>query len=129
MVQNPRTSATEEGFPIITLLKCLLASFLLTGLLLLLLALLLYKLGLTEKIVSIAIIAIYIVATFMAGFLAGKAQKTRKFLWGFIEGIAYLAILTILSLIINGTLGSGSNSILTTFILCAAPATLGGMLS
>ena len=129
MQRSSRTPSTEETFPILTLLKCLLASFLFTGLLLLLLALLLYKLGLTEKIVSIAIIAIYVLATFLAGFLTGKKLKTRKFLWGLIEGIAYFAILTLLSLILNGSLGSGPNSILTTFILCAAGGTLGGMLS
>ena len=129
MQRTSRTSTTEENFPILTLLKCLLASLLFTGLLLLLLALLLYKLGLTEKIVSIAIIAIYVLATFLAGFLTGKKLKTRKFLWGLIEGIAYFAILTLLSLILNGSLGSGPNSILTTFILCAAGGTLGGMLS
>ena len=129
-MQRPsRTLSTEETFPILTLLKCLLASFLVTGLLLLLLAMFLYKLGLTEKIVSIAIIAIYVLSTFFAGFLTGKKLKTRKFLWGLIEGIAYFAVLTLLSLILNGSLGSGPNSILTTFILNAAGGTLGGMLS
>lgn len=129
MQRTSRTSTTEETFPVLTLLKCLLASFLVTGLLLLLLALLLYKIGLTEKIVSMAIIAIYVLATFLAGFLTGKKLKTRKFLWGFLEGVAYFVILTLLSLILNGTLGSGTNSILTTFVLCAAGGTLGGMLS
>ena len=129
MERKSRTSPAEGGFPIITLLKCLLASYLLTGIMLLLLALLLYKVGLTEKPVSIMIIAIYVIATFLAGFLTGKTLKTRKFLWGLIEGIAYFVILLLLSVIMNGSLDTAGNSILTTFILCAACGTLGGMLS
>ncbi len=129
---TPRTTrgtTNEGGSPVFTLMKCLLASFALTGILLLLLALLLFRLGLTEKIVSIAIIVIYVAASFVAGLLAGKMLKVRRFLWGFVEGTAYFLVLFVLSMILNGSAAVLSDSCFTTFILCAAGGTLGGMLS
>ena len=60
------------------LLKSLLISYLHTTGLLLLLALFLYRFELSEKIISICIIIIYIVVTFLAGFIAGKREGTRK---------------------------------------------------
>ena len=67
------------------LLRCLLFSYLLTGACLLLLALLLYRLRLSEQVISVALIVIYVAAVFLAGFLAGKGMKNRKFLWGLAE--------------------------------------------
>ena len=83
------------------ILKCLLISYLLTTGLLLLLSLMLYRFGLSEKIVSICIIGIYIIVTFLAGFLAGKREGNRKFLWGLLMGGLYFTILIVVSLIIN----------------------------
>ena len=68
------------------ILKCLLLSYLLTTGLLLLLALMLYRFGLSEKIVSVCIVAIYIIVTFFAGFLTGKREGSRKYLWGLLLG-------------------------------------------
>ena len=83
------------------ILKCLLISYLLTTGLLLLLALMLYRFDLSEKTVSICIIGIYIIITFLAGFLAGKREGSRKFLWGLLMGGLYFTILIVISLIIN----------------------------
>ena len=101
--RTTRGTTNEGGNPIQPLLKCLLASFVFTGILLLLLAFLLFKLSLTEKIVSIAIIVIYVVACFVAGILAGKMLKRRRFLWGFVEGAVYFLVLFVLSVILNGS--------------------------
>lgn len=115
--------------PILFLLKTLLFSYILTGALLVLLAFLLYKVGLTEKIVSIVIIAIYVVATFFAGFTAGKKLKNRKFLWGLLMGSAYFLVLAGISLVLGEPAGHLGDSVVTTFVLCAAGGMLGGMLS
>ncbi len=128
-ISTRRTSSENPPNPLITLVKCLAASFVFTGLLLLLMAFLLLKLGLTEKAVSVAIIVIYVASSFLAGFLAGKVIKVRRFLWGMLAGICYFLILLILSLIISGTAAVLADSVFTTFILCAAGGTLGGMLS
>ena len=110
-------------------LKSLLVSYLLTAGLLLLLALFLYKFSLTEKIVSLCITGIYILVTFLAGFLAGKREGARKFLWGLLMGCLYFIILTLVSLIVNHGMGDLSSGYFTTLVLCAASGMLGGMLS
>lgn len=114
---------------ILFLLKCLLLSYLLTGACLMLLALLLYKLRLSEQIVSIAIIVIYVAAVFLAGFLAGKRKKSRRFLWGLAMGLAYFAVMVLVSLAVNHSLNGLDTHFFTTLVLCGAGGMLGGMLS
>ncbi len=111
------------------ILKCLLLSYLFTTGLLLLLALLLYRFSLSEKIVSISIIAIYIIVTFLAGFLTGKQEGNRKFLWGLLMGSLYFLILIIVSLVVNHGLSGISGNFFTVLILCAGSGMLGGMVS
>jgi len=111
------------------ILKCLLLSYLLTTGLLLLLALLLYRFGLTEKVVSACIIGIYILVTFLAGFLAGKREGSRKFLWGLLLGGLYFLILIVISLIVNQGMGEVAGNFFTVLILCCGSGMLGGMLS
>lgn len=110
------------------ILKCLLLSYLLTTVLLLLLALMLYRFGLSEKIVSVCIVAIYIIVTFFAGFLTGKREGSRKYLWGLLLGSLYFIVLLIVSLIVNHGM-SASGNFFTVLILCAGSGMLGGMVS
>ncbi len=114
---------------VVFITKCMLAAYVLTAGLLLLLAFLLYRFGLSEKTVSLCIIGIYIAVTFAAGLLAGKRAGRKKFLWGLAMGVAYYAILVIVSLIVNRGLQDVSNSMVTVFFLCAGSGMLGGMVS
>lgn len=111
------------------ILKCLLFSYLLTTGLLLLLALMLYRFQLSEKIVSVSIIAIYIIVTFLAGFIAGKREGNRKFLWGLFMGAMYFIILLLISLGVNHGIGNTTSNFLTVLMLCAGSGMLGGMVS
>lgn len=111
------------------ILKCLLLSYLLTTGLLLLLALLLYRFELTEKVVSVCIIGIYILVTFLSGFLAGKREGSRKFLWGLLLGGLYFLILIVISLTVNQGMGEVGGNFFTVLILCCGSGMLGGMLS
>ena len=111
------------------ILKCLLLSYLLTTGLLLLLALLLYRFNLTEKVVSACIVGIYILVTFLAGFLAGKREGNRKFLWGLLLWGLYFLILIVISLIVNQGMGEVAGNFFTVLILCCGSGMLGGMLS
>lgn len=111
------------------ILKSLLISYLLTAGLLLLLALLLYRFSLTEKIVSACITGIYILVTFLAGFLAGKREGAKKFLWGLLMGFLYFLVLTIVSLLVNKSPAIPSPGFFTVLVLCAGSGMLGGMLS
>lgn len=110
-------------------LKALLASYIVTGILLLLLTMALYKMELNEKMVSAAIVAIYVMATLIGGILIGKMAKVKRFIWGLGLGIAYFALLLLITLGVYHTLnGDGANPV-TTFILCAGGGMVGGMIS
>ena len=111
------------------ILKCLLLSYLLTTGLLLLVALLLYRFDLSEKVVSGCIVGIYIIVTFLAGFLAGKREGSRKFLWGLLLGGLYFLIPTVISLAVNQGMNEVSGNFFTVLILCCGTGMLGGMLS
>ena len=111
------------------ILKNMLISYLLTAGLLLLLSLLLYRFGLSENIVSMGITGIYVIATFLSGFLAGKREQTKRFLWGLLMGLLYFLLLSAVSLIVDSSTFSLGRGFITTLILCCAGGMLGGMLS
>jgi len=111
------------------ILKNMLISYLLTAGLLLLLSLLLYRFGLSENIVSMSITGIYVIATFLSGFLAGKREQTKRFLWGLLMGLLYFLLLSAVSLIVDSSTFSLGRGFITTLILCCAGGMLGGMLS
>ena len=110
-------------------IKCMLGAYILTAGLLLLLAFMLYRFGLSEKVVSICIIAVYIIVTFLAGLLAGKKEKRRKFLWGLIMGALYFGILVVVSLAVNKGVEDIAGNMMPFFFLCAGSAMLGGMVT
>ena len=112
-----------------SLVKGLIAAYLITGILLLLLALLLYKLELDEGKVTIGIIVIYVLSCFIGGFFVGKKAGTQKFLWGMLLGVTYFLLLTAVSAVTEPGLSSGFKGLLTSFIMCSGAGMLGGMLS
>lgn len=114
---------------VLTVLKCLLLSYVLTGVLLLLLAFLLYQFKFSENIVSVCIIIIYIGVTFLAGFVLGKRMEKRKFLWGLLAGGLYFLILILISLLVNQSVGDVTGDFFSTLLLCLGSGMLGGMLS
>ncbi len=109
--------------------KCILFCAILTGTFLLLLAFLMYRLRLSEEIVTVCVTAIYVIITFFAGFIAGKREGSRKFLWGLLAGSIYFIILLILSMIMKTPGNLSSMHTLTVLVLCAGGGMLGGMLS
>ena len=111
------------------MIKCMLGAYILTAGLLLLLAFMLYRFGLSEKVVSVCIIAVYIIVTFLAGLLAGKKEKHRKFLWGLVMGALYFGILVAVSLVVNKGVEDIAGNMMTVFLLCAGSGMLGGMVS
>ncbi len=111
------------------LLKSLLSAYVLTGLLLMIIAFFLYKFSLSEEFVTGAIVAVYVLTTFAGGFIMGKLTKTRKFLWGFLVGILYYAVLLLITLGVYRSLEGSGENVITTFLLCAGGGMLGGMLS
>lgn len=119
----------NNKIPVFTVMKVLIVSYLVTGIVLLLLAFFLYKFELGEGIVNGGIIAAYILSCFLGGFLMGKLQKTRKFLWGMVVGCIYYAVLLVVSLLMRQQSAPAAGNMLTSFLMCTGSGMLGGMLS
>ena len=107
----------------------LLIMYVLTGILLFLLSALTFSQDLSQQVVKMVIVIIYILAGLCGGFVIGKFMKVKKFLWGALAGVAYFAILVIVSLAVNGGSIQDTVQLLVTFVLCTASATIGGMVS
>lgn len=115
--------------PVFSVVKVLIAAYLATGVMLLLLAMLLYKFGLGESIIDAGIVAAYILSCFLGGFLMGKLQKTRKFLWGMVIGCVYYLILLAVSLAMKEASAELGGNIFTSLVMCVGSGMLGGMVS
>ena len=114
---------------VLTILKILLAMYLLTGALLLILSAMLYKMQLSESVVSVGIVLIYVLSGFLGGFLSGKVMKTRRFFWGMIMGGAYFLILILGSILFQKGINMEITRFFTTLILCTESGMIGGMVS
>lgn len=120
----------QEGYvPWLKLLGDLLVAYILTLIILALLALLLYKINISKELIGVGIIMTYMVSCFVAGNLAGKRMKQKRFVWGIWMGLAYFIILLVLTIIVNQSFTAITDSLLTTLILCIGGGMLGGMLS
>ncbi len=118
-----------SSLSILSMLKILLAMYLVTGALLLALAMMLYKMQLSESAVSIGIVVIYVASGFLGGFLSGKVMKSRKFLWGMAIGCCYFLILVAGSVIFQKGFHMEVSRFATTLILCMGSGMIGGMAS
>ena len=100
-----------------------------TAMLLFLLALLVQRLHWTEGVISIGISLVYVISCFLGGFLTGKIQQKRKFLWGLLMGFLYLFV--ILAVTMTGGNGGAADgkTFLVNLMLCLGGGMLGGMLS
>lgn len=109
--------------------KILFAMYGITAVLLLLLAFLVQKLGWESGTTSIGISVVYILSCFAGGFLAGKVQKTKKFIWGILMGLAYIIIMLAISLTVKHGLHSTMSAFIINLLLCLGSGMLGGMIS
>ena len=109
--------------------KGLILSYAVTGVLLAVLAFLVFKFQLAESVTDIAIIAIYVVVTFLGAFVIGKRVKEQKFLWGFLLGLLYILIISVVAIVIGQVFHVTSTANLTTMVLCIGGGLLGRMVS
>ena len=93
------------------------------------LAFALYKFRLPESQITLGISGVYILSCFMGGFMAGKAMRSRKFLWGLLTGILYFAFLLIMSFLQDRTITADAVRLGTVFAMCSLSAMAGGMIS
>ncbi len=120
--------------------KALLTSMLLTGILLLVMAWILYQTNLSGLAEHVMVIVIYVLACLVGGFLLGKQEEKRRFLWGAGFGAVYFFLLLLLAAAMpgadpgNGILSSTGFFInwsgrLRVLLICLLGGMAGGMLS
>ncbi len=119
----------KEQTLVTDVIKILFVMYLVTCILLLLLALVLYKSEPGEMVSKVWLIAVYIISGLLGGFLIGKRTGSRKFLWGCLMGTLYFAVLFAVSLLLYKGLAGDWMHLGTTFVLCVASGTVGGMIS
>lgn len=98
-----------------------------TAILLLVLAFVFYKTNLSEKGIAIGIVLIYLIANFVGGFIIGKIKDESKYRWGILVGIMFFAMLSIVSLIVTGTLYGSGIKALWALLSCIGGGMIGGM--
>lgn len=117
----------KKGF--FSVLKSLIAAYVVTGLLLLFIALIMQKFGLSDKQIRLFVILIYGVSTILGGFVFGKMRKNRRFLNGMIFGIMYFVILILVSAVVNHGFENELGRNILSFIICTLGGIIGGIMS
>ena len=109
--------------------KILLMMFAATAVLLFVLAFLVQKLGWQDSTISIGIRVVYILSCFLGGFLIGKVQRSKKFIWGILISLMYIIVMLILTMFIKQEFTAAASNFTISLLLCAGSGMLGGMLS
>ena len=117
----------KKGF--FSVLKSLIAAYVVTGLLLLFIALIMQKFGLSDKQIRLFVILIYGVSTIFGGLIFGKIKKSRRFINGMIFGILYFAVLVLVSAIVNHGFENELGKNVFSFVLCVLGCIIGGIMS
>ena len=100
-----------------------------TAVLLFLLALLVQKLQWGAGMISVGISIVYVLSCFFGGFLAGKLQRTKKFLWGIFLGSLYVLVMLGITMLIKKDISGTFGGFLMNLLLCLGGGMLGGMVS
>ncbi len=109
--------------------KILLLMYVVTAILLFLLAVLVQRFNWESNMISIGICVTYVISCFIGGFFAGKVQKTKKFIWGILMGLAYIIIMLVVTLAVKHGFHSNMSAFVMNLLLCLGSGMLGGMLS
>lgn len=113
---------------IISVCKVLLVEFIVSVVLLLGIALIVYKTGLGQGTARVLIVGVYAVSTFLGGMIIGKAQKSRRLLWGAAAGGLYIVVLLLVSVLVKSEMAAEGN-VLAAVLSSIAGGCIGGMCS
>ena len=109
--------------------KIIILMYAITAILLFLLAILVQKFNWENDLISIGISVVYVISCFFGGFLAGKVQKTKKFIWGILLGLMYLMIMLVVTMIVKHGFHSTVSAFVINLLLCLGGGMIGGMVS
>ncbi len=111
------------------MLLSVMVAVLLTMLFLALFAFAMLKGNLSASVEKIGLIVMSTIACFIGGFLCGKKNKKKRYLWGLGVGILYCLFFGIVRLCMGQSFVPDTARFFSTFLYCAAGGMLGGMLS
>lgn len=119
----------KEQLKTVTIIKALLASYVVSGIILLLLAFVMYKLEPPSMFVDVGIIFAYIFSAFVGGMIMGKCAQEKRYLWGILMGVLFFLVIFLLSFVMNKAVFGQVGSTVTVFLMCSLGGMLGGMVS
>ena len=111
------------------MVKTLILMSLATTVMILLMSLLIYKAQIGDKGIGIGVIITYFVTTFIGGFVFGKVNEKRKYLYGLLIGAVYFTILIICSMIFLEGSGIFGNRLIISLASCMIGGMAGEMIS
>lgn len=106
-----------------------LIAILLTMLFLAIFAFAMLKGNLSASVEKIGLIVMSTMACFVGGFLCGKKNTKKRYLWGLGVGILYCLFFAIVRVGMGQPFVTDTTAFFTTLLYCAAGGMLGGMLS
>ena len=112
-----------------SLLLSVLIAVLLTMLFLAVFAFAMLKGNLSVFVEKIGLIAMSTIACFVGGFLCGKKNTKKRYLWGLGVGILYCLFFGIVRVGMGEMFVTDMTAFFTMILYCAAGGMLGGMLS
>lgn len=117
------------GETIKSLGKILLTMYAVTAVLLFLLAFFVQQFGWESGVISVGISVVYVISCFWGGFLSGKVQRSKKFIWGILMGLMYVIVMLVITFVVKAGFGSGGRDFVMNLLLCLGGGMLGGMVS
>jgi len=121
--------------------KALIVSMIVTVILLLVMAWVLYQTDLSGMIRYVMVVVIYLAACLLGGFMLGRKQEKRRFLWGAGFGVVYFLLLILVAACLPEGLEDASQTVgqivtsdeggrsVRVFLICMLSGMVGGMLS
>ena len=85
--------------------------------------------NLSASVEKIGLIVMSAMACFIGGFLCGKKNTKKRYLWGLGVGILYCLFFVIVRVGMGQPFVTDATEFFTTLLYCAAGGMLGGMLS
>lgn len=109
--------------------KTVIVTAVITVLFLILLTFALYKWNFREEYLNAGINFTYLVSNFFGGIIIGKVTENKRFIWGILSGIAYFAVLVILSIVVKHSVSMDVGQFMSALCVCTLGGMLGGMVS
>ena len=121
-----RKRVKNKIFPIIKTIVFMIIS---TAIMILLMTLLFYKAEIDENGIRIGAVITYLITTFIGGFIFGKVNESKKYLFGLMIGAVYFVLLIICSAMFGSGENMFSGRMIIAMISCLSGGMLGGMIS